>query len=202
MSDRVKMPNGNTYEIVQDEDPGNPRKEWDNLGKLLFFHRKYQLGDENPYKFSDYNSWDELEAAIIKDLDPVAIISVSMLDHSGLTIYEGSGAHQCDPGGWDSGRIGFALVTREAALKEYSTKRITKKIRERCLAVLRSELETYNMFVGGDVWGFVVKDADGEVLDSCFGFYGYKECEEEAKRCAEPDSPKLKELLETVACIS
>lgn len=200
MADKIKMPNGNTYEIEQDDAPDDPR-QWGTPSKFLFFHKRYNLGDKNPYKTDDYRSWNELEAVIVKDLKPVAMIDVGMVDHSGLTLYEGSGAHPCDPGGWDSGRIGFALITREAALKEFSTNRITKKIKDRCFEILRADLEVYNQYVSGDVWMFTVRDQDNEVLEAVGGWYGYKDCEEEAKRAAMTNSPKLDALLETAACV-
>lgn len=200
--EKGKMPNGNTWKILPDEDPESPR-EWNCLSTFLFFHKRYTLGDKdkNPYKTDDYRGWDELEAEIVKDLSPVAMIDVGMVDHSGLTLYEGSGAHPCDSGGWDSGRIGFALVNREAAMKEFSTKRITKKIKDKCLAILRNELDTYNKYVNGEVYGFVVEDEDGEHLDSCWGFYELDDCKKEAQAAAMCNSPKLEALLETVACV-
>jgi hypothetical protein len=43
---------GKTYyrvRVVHDEDPANPR-EWENPGTMLCWHRRYNLGDENPWK--------------------------------------------------------------------------------------------------------------------------------------------------------
>ncbi len=33
--------------IIQDSDPMSPR-EWDNVGKMVCWHRRYNLGDEQP----------------------------------------------------------------------------------------------------------------------------------------------------------
>ncbi len=35
-------------EILNDEDPENPR-EWDNLGTMVCFHRHYNLGDKHNF---------------------------------------------------------------------------------------------------------------------------------------------------------
>ena len=37
----------------------------------------------------------------------------------------------------------------------------------------------------GEVFGWTILDRTGEVVDSCWGFYGYEFAEEEAKRAAE-----------------
>jgi hypothetical protein len=37
---------GLTIKIKQDTDPSNPRKEFDNVGTLVCWHRNYELGDE------------------------------------------------------------------------------------------------------------------------------------------------------------
>jgi hypothetical protein len=52
-------------EIIQDECPLNPRKEYDNLGTMVCFHRLYTLGDEQP-------NCDQKEAFIdlLREHDP------------------------------------------------------------------------------------------------------------------------------------
>src|SRR4051812_39207696 len=95
--------NGYTVRIIHDEDAESPR-EWDNLATLVCFHRRYKLGDtDHGYNSDDYSSWDELIAAIERDHKPAAIAKLGLIDHSGISIYVGGGAHSCDPGGWDSG---------------------------------------------------------------------------------------------------
>ena len=46
-------------------------------------------------------------------------------------------------------------------------------------------IENYQTWANGDVWGFIVEDADGEELDSCWGFYGSEACEEAGKESAD-----------------
>lgn len=44
------LPNSSlTLELHHDEDPMNPRTEYDNLGTMVCFHRRYVLGDEHSY---------------------------------------------------------------------------------------------------------------------------------------------------------
>ena len=37
-----------TIKIAYDSDPINPRAEYDNAGKMVWWHRRYVLGDEQP----------------------------------------------------------------------------------------------------------------------------------------------------------
>lgn len=39
---------GYTIDLDFDSNPENPRKEWDNFGKMVCWHRRYNLGDEMP----------------------------------------------------------------------------------------------------------------------------------------------------------
>ena len=39
---------GYTIEVHQYEHPPNPRTEWDNLSTMVCWHRRYELGDEQP----------------------------------------------------------------------------------------------------------------------------------------------------------
>lgn len=159
--------------IFPDETPDNPRT-WDNLSKMICFHRRYNLGDKHDYDHGDYNGWNEMEAAIIKNERPVVIKPLFLFDHSGITISTGDFGDR-----WDSGQIGFVLVTREAALKEYGGKRITKSIKERATKVLDAEVETYDQYLRGDVYGYKIFKGEEEI-DSCWGYYGDEAAMEEA----------------------
>jgi hypothetical protein len=48
----TKQYRGYTIELVSDPDPESPR-EWDNFGKLICWHRRYTLGDEQPKSTPD-----------------------------------------------------------------------------------------------------------------------------------------------------
>ena len=84
---------------------------------------------------------------------------------------------------WDSGQVGFIYATRDAVLKGYSVSRITKKTRAKVEAVLQLEVKTYDQFLQGDVWGYVIEDAAGKHVDSCWGYYG----RDEARKAGEEE---------------
>ena len=164
--------------IEQDPDPQNPRTEWDNLGTMVCFHKRYDLGDEHDYKEDDYYGWDELEEAITKEEDPAVILPIYMLDHSGITV--STQPFSCP---WDSGQVGFIFISKEKVLKEYSLggDTIPDETLETVEKCLRGEVETYDQYLTGDVWGYIIEDEDGEHVDSCWGFYGREYCEKEAQ---------------------
>ncbi len=41
---------GLRIEIVQDQDAPNPRTDFDHAGKMVCWHRRYNLGDEHDYQ--------------------------------------------------------------------------------------------------------------------------------------------------------
>jgi len=71
------------------------------------------------------------------------------------------------------GRDGVYYVERAAVLKEWKRTRMSKKLREKVSKILQGEVKVYGHYAAGEVYGYVVKDPDGEDTDmSCWGFYG------------------------------
>jgi hypothetical protein len=169
---------GHTIKIEQDTEGLDPRKEYDNLGTMVCFHRRYNLGDkDHGIRHEDYSGWDEMEAAIRRDNDVAVILPIYMYDHSGITI--NTTGFSCP---WDSGQIGFIFITKEKVREEYSVKRITKALRERIGTYLTGEVETYDLSLRGEVYGYVIDTPEEEDAESCWGFLGEMEhCLQEAK---------------------
>lgn len=153
---------GFTIEIHADDSPESPR-EWDNFGTMVCNHRRYNLGDIKG------DMEDVPEGAIT--------LPLYLYDHSGLSMSTGTAYPYCLP-------VGAIYVTREDALREFSAKRITKEVREKAEQLLRNEVETYDQFLRGDVYGYVVKDDEGNDMDSCWGFFGLEFAIEQAKGAA------------------
>lgn len=175
--DKILCPNGSVVRLVYDEDPPDPRKEYDNLGTMAAFHRRYNLGDEGHGINADsFDGWDEMREHIEKELGALIVLPLYLFDHSGLHI---STKDFADP--WDSGRVGFIFVTREKLEQEYSTKRITRKILETARKVLEGEVQTYDDFLSGQVYGLVHEDSNGGRIDSMYGIYGLEYAREEAQ---------------------
>lgn len=167
-----------TVKIEVDQDPPHPRTEYDNLGTMVAFHRRYNLGDETDYKADHYESWEELKEAIEKNEDPAVILPLFLHDHSGLTMRTSDFGDR-----WDSGQVGFIFLSKKRAKEEY--KKLTAKNLANAKKVLEGEVETYSDYLGGGVYGFVIEDENEEELDALWGMYGLSYAKEEAKRTAE-----------------
>lgn len=164
---------GITVEVEQDSDPTNPAKDWDMVGSMVLNSRcRYNFGHETA-------DGDEIQA-IINDPNNI-VLPVYMYDHSGITI--NTTGFSCP---WDSGQVGIIYCTKEKAVYEFGKKLYTKKVREAAMRCMQGEVESVDDYLTGNVWGYRVLDADGEVLDSCWGFVGdEKYCREEGESMAE-----------------
>lgn len=163
-------------DIIQDTDPESPRT-WDNLGTMVCFHSGYILGDKHDYDHRDYSGWEEMENDIIKRENVGVILPLFLYVHSGITM--NTTGFSCR---WDSGQVGFIFVSKEKIREEYGVKRISKKMLDRIEGYLVGEVETYDQYLRGDVYGYRITDTEtDEELDSCWGFYGSDYCMEEGK---------------------
>lgn len=148
--------------IKQDSYPDSPR-EWDNLGSFYTTKNNRYIEREISIEEFDFGSDADNDIERLSKLGYIAI-PVSVYDHFGWTVFTGVASD------WDSGCIGFYVVSREKIREYFGCKRISKKLMERVKNVLENEVKTFDRFVQGEVWGFeIIKD--GELLDSCWGFY-------------------------------
>lgn len=151
-----------TVQIKNDSDCNDDPRSWDNMGTMVCFHGRYNLGDK---KTNDNDTTRKLQSLVSRK--DVIALPLYMYDHSGITI--ATKPFHCP---WDSGQIGHIYVTKERARKELCVSRLTAKQVDRVLAILQGEVDTYDMYLRGDVYYYTVKDENGEVVDSCGGFYG------------------------------
>ena len=176
---------GCNIKIYQDDNPQNPR-EWDNLGTMVCFHNRYDLGDKTDLAFdvSEIDSWEKLEQYLIKEKQAEIIAPLYMYEHSGIRIKIGDFYNCGLPQGharFDSGQVGFIYVDKETLMKEYSVKRITKKVKDFAMKVLETEVDTYDKYVSGQVYGFRAEDKEGNDIDSCWGYFDTDEAIKEAE---------------------
>ena len=149
--------------IDYSESTDSPR-DWDNLGQICVSSRCSYCNNE--YEDTESLSWCN-EDADLKTLERKGyiVLPLSVYDHSGVSIYIGN---KCDP--WDSGRLGWYIVSKEKIRKEYGAKRIGKRLREKVEQILENEVETFNHYINGEVYSFTLYH-NGEEVDSCGGFY-------------------------------
>lgn len=152
--------NGYEISIVYDDDPINPRTEYENMGTMVCFHRRYKLGDDHGLSIE---SAKELMSKVEKSGG--VVLPLFLYNHSGITM--NTTGFSCP---WDSGQVGFIYVDAETIRKEYNVKRISKRIREKVTDHLKCEVEIYDRFLTGEVYGFII-EKDGEKVDSFFGYF-------------------------------
>lgn len=146
-------------EIKADSYPESPR-EWYNLGTMYCLHRRYDLGD-------DHNlSVDEVQE--IAESDDYISLPIYMYDHSRISI--NTTGFSCP---WDSGQLGIVAVSKEQVREEFKVNRISRKLVNQVYEILESEVEIYDQYLTGDVYGYEVIDLSGDSIDSCWGFFGY-----------------------------
>ena len=164
---------GITVRVEQDCDSTNPAHDWDMVGTLVLIDRcRYDFGH-------DTASYDELRN--ISDDENNIVLPVYMYDHSGITI--NTTGFSCP---WDSGQVGVIYCTKQKAVAEFGKKLCTKTVREKATACMVGEVKAIDDYLTGNVWGYVVEDADGNELDSCWGFVGDEGyCLEEGRSAAQ-----------------
>lgn len=168
--------------IERDSFTNDTPREWGNLGKMLCFHDKYYLGDKNlNYNIDDFESWEDIIKAIIKNEDALIILPLYLYDHSGLSIKIGSYKDLLPQGHYefDSGQVGFIYATKEDIQNTYKStnKETLKEVKKQ----LKREVDIYNDYLEGNIWQFsIIKEKkckecghiSEEYIDGCGGFYG------------------------------
>lgn len=166
---------GYDIEIVPDIDPDNPRN-WDNAGTMVYWHNRYKLGDEMPKTSPD--AWYEEHKNDI-------LLPLYIYEHSGITMGVNGDIYPYNDR-WDAGQVGWIYITRENAVKEWGKKYCTKKVEEHARSYLMGEVANFDNYLRGNVYGYVIKNEEGEIIDSLWGYYpnweeNWESCLAEAK---------------------
>jgi hypothetical protein len=185
--------------IEQDDYPHDTPRDWDNLGTMVCWHSRYNLGDEHSYSdpacfyetlaeevLLNDDNWAysrnyEMPAPMLHKMwkyihNRYIVLPLFLYDHSGITM--NTAPFSCL---FDSGQVGYIYVSIEDAKKEYGWKRLTQKRRKLIETYLTNEVNTYDQYLTGDVWGWIIEDEDGEHIDSCWGYYGHEYCQQEGQ---------------------
>lgn len=154
---------------------------------LDYFYAGYDKPKRLATKIAEQYLAQRIEAALEENY---VFENLYLYDHSGLTM--NTGGFSCP---WDSGQVGIIYVSKKDVIKECGN--WTAESIEQARRILVGEVETYSQYLEGDVWGYEIvqkNEHDTEDhIDSCWGFYGFDFCKEEAMRVAgkyEYDSSK------------
>ena len=154
MNDIIETIEYKNYQIqlCYDTFPDNPRN-WDNLGVINCFHKRYNLGEAH-----NFSEPQELIDWIEANQDKIYYLPLYMYEHGNITI--SATPFQCR---FDSGQIGFIYITKELAEAEGIKKPYD---------LLAHEIKVYDHYLKGETYGAMILDQSGEVIDSQFGYLG------------------------------
>ena len=183
---------GYEIEIEYDNDPMNPRTDWDSACTMCCWHSRYNLGDwRNGKVLSKYydepidllyelagldrsdcqdeecNDWTyECLISSIEERGTI-IAPLYLYDHSGISI--SMGGYSCS---WDSGQVGWVYIEKDKIQEEWNGDY------EKAKKCMQGEVETYDDYLTGMVYRWNTDN------DGCGGYYGQegqKEAITEAK---------------------
>ena len=161
-----------SYEVTTDTMADCPRN-WDNVGTIATWHRRYSMGDVQPTE--EPLDW----ARNIKRQEPGAVIMpVYMYEHGDITV-----SHTPFWCPWDSGQLGYMYTTldRYNQIMGTSWRRLSNNRRDIMREQLIHELITYDKYLRGEVYQVAVYDDAGEYIDGESGYYNEAEAIESAK---------------------
>lgn len=174
MSEEISAEFYKSYKIsiYSDELIDNPR-DFMAFGKMICFHKRYNLGDKHSIRYQDYDGWSSIKSALIKDEHAEIILPLFLMDHGSISIRTSS--FSCP---WDSGQVGFIYTTKEKIREHYGRKRISVKTLELAKSELNREVEVYNSYISGEGCRYEINDEG----DSCGGYYNTKTAILDAKQ--------------------
>lgn len=174
--------NGLRVKIVDDEDPQNPRTEFDQVSMIAGAHGtgEYVQLDVDDLITKAAGWWDGMGFGDKKtlfdickkylvtehDAEPGSFVGLSMTVHGMVALHvDVEDGNQ--PDRWDSSFIGWAFATNDKITGFGATTTTSSRSREAIVA----EMETYASYLCGFCYGYVIENYNGDVYDSCYGFY-------------------------------
>lgn len=153
-------------EMIYDHDAQSPRDNQENLGTMIYAHRRYSLGDER----INVGSFDEYLASINLTVDDVVSLPMYLYDHSGLALSTKDFNDQ-----FDSGCVGSIFVSLDKIKQEYGNHNL--ETIERVKDILRAEVQEMHEFVSGNTYGMrltpMATDPDEPTIsEEVWGFLG------------------------------
>lgn len=150
--------------VYCDEFAESPR-EWDNVGTMVCWHRRYALGDKHSYADpQEFMDSDEAKSAYV-------MLPVYLYDHSVQKLSNRSFVGRAVHAEWDSGQVGYIYVTKEK-VKELTGLEPTEANKPAVTKMLEAETELYSSYIEGDCYGYSIEDLTGRQVDQCGGFFG------------------------------
>lgn len=166
----INFDHGVYAEIIHDEDCQDPRG--DDGVKIVILHRRFINPSPDVGKDSD-----EVLAWMKENKREWFFANLYMYEHGSVALRAGMSNPFHDP--WDSGQVGII------ALKKSEWGRGKGERNAKRLEWTKNVAQEYGQWMNGECYGYILRNEDGEDLDSCWGFVGYEFVEEAAREAAE-----------------
>jgi len=168
MSNLVDVKSYGDYEIQvraeTDLELWNPRDSIFNLGTMVCYHPRYNIGDK-----------EFLDADL--EFKEILGLPIYLYEHDGIKI--STEPLSCP---LDSSQVGWIYVTRKKARDSFGWRKLSEKREAVVYDALKAEVDEYNSFLSGDVYYCDIVNAAQEVIFSIGGFIGnYEEIFDEAE---------------------
>ena len=154
-------------EIEHDPFATSPRED-SNLGYFITCDNKHYSPDKHETLQAIIKSTGEIATSQAEHIELIkkeyteekilAIYPVTKYEHGGVSYSLGTVR------GFDNSNNGFYIIT-DKTQKELGTEQKDFE------SVIKAELEIYNKYLNGEVYTIAIYDKDGEMQESCGGFY-------------------------------
>jgi hypothetical protein len=142
---------GLTVKIVPDDMPQTPGEDFDTLGEMVYsFNNRWARPDSTSENIRDLR------------FEGCTVVPVRFSDYGS----SGSRFHETDIKDANA----YIYVKPRKIIEEYGD--ASSKSRRQARKCLRSEIDVWDQIAQGYIFGFVIENSDGDVLDSCWGFIG------------------------------
>jgi len=183
-------------EYHYEQDARNPFKEWDNLSEVYHTARWMDFGEihqsmgcilsslvwDTPANTGS-EKWDDFIYDLENDEDEAIGRAWKILDNYYIYQYKTLYMNR------DCEKFLF-ITSKKNAAKAFLKKIVTKDVRERTRDCIKGEIETFQHYLEGEVYGYIAHLPDDhpddlinpdDYNDSCWGYYGRDSVEESAK---------------------
>lgn len=173
--------------LYADDQAANPTKEFDQAGTLALEGCEYDIADETVLP-AEANGWSDSGFPFCDEWRyRFAERYVSLTGGVAIPVrfddYGSSGAHIYTSDA-DSAN-GMISADKEEIAKEWNGDKTAAR------SYLEARIKELDQYLSGEVYGFNIETPDGELLDSCWGFYGQQyatsEAIDAARHCAETE---------------
>jgi len=143
-----------TANIYVDDCMDVPINNGNNVGEYIYCGKKYNFGNKK------FKSIEEIDKYIKRKIN--IVFPWYMYEHSGIgfSLNNNSYPFNCP---WDAGQIGYIVVPKKTAIKEWG-KNFTQ---EQVENYIKAELMEYQHYINNDFLCISIQDEKGEIIDSC-----------------------------------